>query len=178
MGFESIEPRALQEMNKRQNLTLGVEAYPRLVAAARRRGILVVGEMVVGFDADDTAGLARCAQFLERAGFDLLRLQILQPLPGTRLFERLQREERLWLRDFPADWQKLADSFTMGVQFRPAQLQPEALQAWVKRTGMDFYRRRRIARRSLRILLRSRSPRLAATAALMSFKSRKTYVNA
>ena len=178
VGFESINPASLAEMGKKLNLRFGVESYERLVRNAQERGILVVGEIVVGADADTADVLADTAAFLERIDFDLLRLQILQPLPGTRLFERLEAEGRLHLNDFPADWIRLCEGFTMGVHFDTLGTSATDLQHWVRRTGLAFYRPRRIARRVARVLRLTHSPSLAATVAVMNAKSRRTYANA
>jgi radical SAM superfamily enzyme YgiQ (UPF0313 family) len=178
VGFESINPASLEEMGKRLNLRFGVDSYERLVRNAQERGILVVGEIVVGADADDAQVLADTGRFLERIDFDLLRLQILQPLPGTRLFERLREEGRLHLQDFPEDWRALCRGFTMGVHFDTRGTSALELQRWVKRTGLDFYRPGRIARRAARVLRLTRSPALAATVVAMNLKSRRTYAGA
>ena len=178
VGFESINPASLEEMGKRLNLRFGVDSYQRLVRNAQERGILVVGEIVVGADADTAEVLADTASFLERIDFDLLRLQILQPLPGTRLFDRLQAEGRLHLQDFPADWQKLCEGFTMGVHFDTVGVPAFELQRWVKETGLAFYHPLRIAKRVARVLRSTRSPALAGLIAVMNAKSRRTHAGA
>jgi radical SAM superfamily enzyme YgiQ (UPF0313 family) len=178
VGFESINPASLEEMGKRLNLRFGVDSYQRLVRNAQERGILVVGEIVVGADADTAEVLADTAAFLERIGFDLLRLQILQPLPGTRLFDRLEAEGRLHLRDFPADWRRLCEGFTMGVHFDTVGVPAPELQRWVRDTGLAFYHPLRIARRVARVLRLTRSPGLATTVAVMNAKSRRTHSGA
>ncbi len=178
VGFESINPDSLAEMGKRLNLRVGVDSYERLVRNAQQRGILVVGEIVVGADADTPAVLADTASFLERIDFDLLRLQILQPLPGTRLFDRLEAEGRLHLRDFPADWRRLCEGFTMGVHFDTAGTPAGSLQRWVRDTGLAFYHPLRVARRVGRVLRLTGSPALATTVAVMNAKSRRTHAGA
>lgn len=178
VGFESINPDSLEEMGKKLNLRFGVESYRRLVRNAQERGLLVVGEMVVGADADDAAVLAETGAFLKAIDFDLLRLQILQPLPGTRLFERLRNEDRLRIHRFPDDWRKLCEGFTMGVHYDTLGTSPQELQRWVKATGLDFYRPARVAKRAARVLRLTRSPALAATTVAMNLKSRRTYAGA
>jgi radical SAM superfamily enzyme YgiQ (UPF0313 family) len=178
VGFESVNPDSLKDMNKKLNLKYGVESYNRLVENAQRRKILIVGEMIVGTDSDDEQVLEKTEQFLDTINFDILRLQIMQPLPGTKLFDRLAQEERLDLKDFPEDWRKLADEFTMGVHYQPKNLDRKTLQRWVKRVGTKFYSPWRIIKRAWKCFLYTLSPRMALTIIVMSFKSRKTYVNA
>ena len=178
VGFESIHPASLAEFGKKLNLRIGAEAYPRLVRKAQARGLLVVGELIVGADADDAETLRATASFLREADFDLLRLQILQPLPGTRLFARLQDEGRLLLRDFPEDWRKLCEGFTMGVHFRTKGIEAEELRRWVRQTGLDWYRPERMLGRAWRVARLTRSPALAATCLAMNVQSRRTYAGA
>lgn len=164
-------------MRKVINLKVGPEGYGRLIRRAQSHGLLIVGEIVVGADHDTPETLAQTAAFIEDSGFDLLRLQILQPLPGTDLFDRLQREGRLLLRDFPADWQRLAEDFVLGVQFTPKKLDAPTLQRWTVETGRRFYANAQLARRVLRVALRTRDPLLATLLMLNSLKSRRTYDN-
>lgn len=177
VGFESIEPESLREMRKTVNLRYGPEAYGALIRRAQRHGLLVVGELVVGSDHDTPETLARTAAFIRESGLDLLRLQILQPLPGTDLFERLRDDGRLLLHDFPADWRKLAADFVMGVHYTPRQIERTALQRWTAETGRAFYAPATLALRVARIAARTRAPLLAALVLANSLKSRKTYVN-
>ena len=177
VGFESINPSSLKEMGKSLNLKYGVETYRKLVAKAKRHKLLVVGEMLVGNDADDMDTLRRTEAFIDDIGFDILRLQIVQPLPGTRLFEKLQAEDRLLLKNFPEDWNKLRDSFLVGVHFRLKQLNAKELQGWVKRVGLAFYRPDRIVRRVWSNYRTSGSVRLALVTMLLNWKSRKSYAN-
>jgi hypothetical protein len=140
--------------------------------------MLVVGEMIVGSDSDTADVLKRTGDFLRSINFDILRLQIMQPLPGTELFEKLKREGRLELADFPADWQKLSDGFTMGVHFAPKNLSKTQLQRWVKKAGLEFYSPLNMVRRAWKTFRFTGRPRMALTTLIMNFKSRKTYANA
>lgn len=177
VGFESVNPSSLKEMGKSLNLKYGVDAYKRLVANAKRHRLLVVGEMLVGNDADDMDTLRLTEKFIDEIGFDILRLQIVQPLPGTRLFEKLQKENRLFLKHFPEDWNKLRDSFLVGVHFQLKQLETRALQTWVKRVGLKFYRPGRIIRRGWSNYRLTGSWRLALITMILNWKSRKSYAN-
>jgi len=178
VGFESINPDSLKDMNKTLNLKYGADSYRALVDNAQRRGILVVGEMIIGTDADTPDVLDRTKEFLRIIDFDILRLQIMQPLPGTELFAKLQREGRLELTEFPKDWQKLSDGFTMGVHFKPKNLTKRQIQRWVKETGLEFYSPAGMARRAWKTWRITGRPRMALTALVMNLKSRKTYANA
>lgn len=178
IGFESINPASLKDMNKVLNLKYGPDSYYDLVENARRRKILVVGEMIVGNDSDDAEVLARTSAFLRKINFDILRLQILQPVPGTRLYEQLERENRLLISDFPADWDKMTNSFVMGVHYVPKSISAGELKAWVKKTGSEFYSHGRIMARAWKNFMITKSLRIAVVTIAMNYKSRKSYVNA
>lgn len=178
VGFESINPDSLKDMNKKLNLKYGVESYKRLVSNAQKRKILVVGEMILGNDSDDADVLKKTADFLRTVNFDILRLQILQPLPGTKLYENLAYENRLLLQKFPEDWQKIAEDFVLGVHYKVKKLEPRELQRWIKKTGMEFYSFSNIFKRALKSLIMTRDIKFAATIIVMSLKSKKSYANA
>jgi radical SAM superfamily enzyme YgiQ (UPF0313 family) len=177
VGFESIDPESLREMNKSLNLRFGPESYPRLIENAHRHGLVVVGELVVGTDHDTLETLRQTARFIDTSNLDLLRLQILQPLPGTKLFDRLQSEGRLHLHDFPADWERLSDDFILGVHYETRHLSRRELQQWVVDTGRRFYAPGPSLLRSLKAGLRSRDAVAPALLLFSSWSSGRSYRN-
>ncbi len=178
VGFESINPESLKEMNKTLNLKFGVDSYAGLVANAQKRKILVTGEMIVGNDSDTLDVLRRTGDFLKAINFDLLRLQIMQPIPGTKLYESLKEEGRLLLKDFPEDWKKMEKDFIMGVHFIPRNLKIHELKKWVRDTGLEFYSPLRIMSRAIKALVHTKNPKMALVTVAMNYKSRKSYANA
>jgi radical SAM superfamily enzyme YgiQ (UPF0313 family) len=177
VGFESINEEALKEMGKTVNLRYGVGSYPSLIRNAHRKGILVIGEIIMGFDSDTLEGLQATRRFIDQSEMDLLRLQILQPIPGTRLYEKLESQGRLTISHFPEDWNRFTENFVMGVHYRLKNMEAAELQALVKEAGTSFYSPGKVCRRMWRILSRTRDPSLVLVAALNSYNSRKTYVN-
>jgi len=104
-------------------------------------------------------------------------LQILQPLPGTRLYDRMESEGRLLIRNFPEDWQIFTDNFVMGVNYKLNHMSTRQLQETVKEIGSAFYSPLRMAGRLVRILYHTRSLSIALLVLLNSINSRKAYVN-
>jgi radical SAM superfamily enzyme YgiQ (UPF0313 family) len=178
VGFESINPDSLKEMNKTLNLKFGVDSYTGLVANAQKRKILVTGEMIVGSDSDTPEVLRKTGNFLKTINFDLLRLQIMQPIPGTKLYQSLEEEGRLLLKNFPQDWKKMEQDFILGVHFIPKCLSAYELKKWVRDAGLNFYSPLNVANRAFKTLLNTRSLRMAFVTAVMNYKSRKSYANA
>ena len=176
VGFESVNPASLREMRKAANISR-VNRYHELIANAARHGILVTAEIVLGFDADTPETLALTRRFIRDTGFDVLRLQILQPLPGTETFDRLEREGRLYLTKFPEDWDALRDNFVLGVNFELKNLDAYELKRAVVDMGKEFYGPVNLARASARVFRRFRDPLVLAYYVILALKARKTYRN-
>jgi radical SAM superfamily enzyme YgiQ (UPF0313 family) len=103
IGFESPRPEGAREtQGKHKRLS-----YHDSRAAVRRiqqHGIIVAGSYIIGLDGDE-AGIGRLiADTAERIGVDFLNVMFLTPLPGTRLWEELEADNRLALDEFPGDW--------------------------------------------------------------------------
>lgn len=176
IGFESINPESLKDMNKMLNLKkFPPDTYSKLVDNARERKIIITAEMVFGNDADDEDVLIQTEQYLKTASFDILRLYAKQTLPGTRFYKKMKQEGRLKLKNFPEDWDKTREKFVAGIHFDMKNLTEERLQGWMKNVGMTFYAPRKIALRSLRFLRITRNIKLAMTLAWVSVKGRKWY---
>ena len=175
VGFESINAESLAEMRKRQNVRMGAERYKDLIANAHRHGLSVTGEFLIGADGDTPESLRETREFILSSGLDLMRLNILQPMPGTDLLERWQTDGRLTIDDFPADWDRLqADAF-LSVVYRPKHFTARELQEFARETGRAFYGFRSIARRTATGAARMRSLTGTVAMAAVNVKSRGLY---
>lgn len=95
VGIESPQAECLQECNKVQNVDRD------LVGAVRqlhRAGIQVMAGFIVGFDADKLDVFERQRRFIHEAGVVTAMVGMLTALPGTRLFTRLTKENRIMSR--------------------------------------------------------------------------------
>ncbi len=92
IGIETPSPEGLQETGKAQNLRTDMEAAVRKIQTA---GIGVMGGFILGFDSDTEDIFDRQIDFIQRTGIPKAMMGLLTALPGTRLFQRLQRENRL-----------------------------------------------------------------------------------
>lgn len=128
VGFESINDRALQEMHKGQSSDDVREAVRRF----HRHAIRVHGMFVFGSDADDEQVLRSTGEFVCDERMDSVQYMILTPFPGTELFYRLEREERILHRNW-----RYFDA--MHVVFRPRNLAPYRLQTLAIETYGDYY---------------------------------------
>jgi radical SAM superfamily enzyme YgiQ (UPF0313 family) len=92
VGIETPNEDSLAECNKKQNMNRDlVEDVKRL----QRAGLQVQGGFIVGFDNDTTSIFQRQIDFIQRSGIVTAMVGLLQAPPGTRLYERLQQEDRL-----------------------------------------------------------------------------------
>jgi len=60
-----------------------------------RSGLQVMGGFIVGFDSDKPSIFQRQIAFIQKSGIVTAMVGMLQAPPGTRLFDRLQRERRV-----------------------------------------------------------------------------------
>ncbi len=139
VGFESVNPRTLRLYDKAQT----VEAMERAVSAIHAAGISVHGMFVFGSDADDAETIRETASWAKAHDLDTAQFLILTPLPGTRVFEDLQRAGRL----LSPDW-ALYD--THHVVFRPMGMSPLALQTETLGAQGTFYSIGQVLRSALR----------------------------
>ena len=130
IGFESLNEEALQGMDKTRNLMVGVRNYKDVVRKIHGHGIGVIGAFVFGSDGDRKDVFERTTEFIEDAHIDAIQLSVLTPLPGTRLYDRLNQEGRLLRTDYPEDW-KYYD-FLEPV-FEPRHMSPDELKEGVTR---------------------------------------------
>jgi len=140
IGIETVDQANLDALDKGFNDT---RLYRQRIAAIRRQGIGIVAGMIVGLDSDDVGVFQRTLRFLQGMHIDALQLNILTPLPGTPLFDDLERQGRVVDRD----WRHY--------DFRHCVLQPAGMTARQLQDGADwlyrqFYRLDRILWRFLR----------------------------
>ncbi len=135
IGFESPAPEGLRELGKKFNLLGGRDLHAS-VQRIQRHGILVVGSFVIGLDVDGPGIGGRIAAAAGRYGVDALNALVLTPLPGTRLWDQMQAEDRILLDDFPHDWRHYTLTYPVA---RYAQLSTDEIIAEVDTCNRDFY---------------------------------------
>jgi radical SAM superfamily enzyme YgiQ (UPF0313 family) len=91
IGFESVDPAALKEMNKNQT----VDEIRHAIREIRRRRIHVHGMFVFGFDSDTPATTRATVSFALEEKIDSAQFLILTPLPGSSFYTRMLAEGRL-----------------------------------------------------------------------------------
>lgn len=124
IGIEAENPDALKDTNKRVNLRLGVDNYQKAFRMLHRHGIVVLGAFIFGMETDSVESLEKRTKYVLSSSVDVVQASVMTPLPGTKLFDKISREDRLLCRNFPKDWQHFHFS---DVVFKPAGMTAEEL---------------------------------------------------
>jgi radical SAM superfamily enzyme YgiQ (UPF0313 family) len=106
LGIEAETEEQLVEANKRVNLRMGTGSYRQVFRKIQHHGIGVIAGLILGWDSDTRESIAARATFALRCGADSFQTSVLTPLPGTELFEKMRKEDRLLYTNFPQDWQR------------------------------------------------------------------------
>ncbi|MDB5321627.1 MAG: radical protein [Phycisphaerales bacterium] len=143
IGFESLDPANLADMNKSFNTMRG--GFDNALANLRRHRVRVYGTFIFGYDRDTLDSFARTVRFAERHAMYIAAFNHLTPFPGTPLYDRLRDEGRL---RYEAWW--LDDRYRYNqIPFTPAGMDAAELQRGCLEARRDFYSWRSIARRGL-----------------------------
>ncbi|MBN1938731.1 MAG: B12-binding domain-containing radical SAM protein [Candidatus Aminicenantes bacterium] len=96
IGFESVNPKSLQESHKAQS----VEELNRAVRVFRRNRIHIHGMFVFGFDQDDRGTVRETVAWARKHRLTSSQFLILTPLPGSEFFNKVTKEERIAFKDW------------------------------------------------------------------------------
>ncbi|TVM19183.1 hypothetical protein DPQ33_02155 [Oceanidesulfovibrio indonesiensis] len=140
IGFESLNQATINAVGKHTNR---VTEYAECVRKLHERGIGVMGTFIVGFDEDGPEVFDRIADFALENQLETAFTLILTPLPGTRVYERMEAEGRITSRD----WQ---DYDHGSVAFTPRNMTPSQLHWGMRSCWKRIYSLRGIRRRILR----------------------------
>jgi radical SAM superfamily enzyme YgiQ (UPF0313 family) len=140
VGFESVSQKTIDKIGKSTNK---VEKYKKAVENVHANKMAIIGSFIFGFDTDTKEVFDETLKMIRDLKIDLADFCILTPFPGTPLFDKLEKEDRI----FEKDWSK----YTMrNVVFKPKNLTPEELLEGVKRMYIEFYSTQNTVRRIFR----------------------------
>lgn len=135
IGIESIHTETLEDMNKRFNKT---SKYGEMLANLRRRGISYSLNFIFGWDGENDGSFQSTLKFLAEHKVPVAYFNILTPVKGTPLYERLQSEGRIL--NHP-DIDRWPGQFC---HIRLPSGTPAVLERNVERMHRDFYSLRSI----------------------------------
>ena len=140
IGFESFSTKNLKTMGKGFNQP---SRYAEAVKRIHDRGIGIMGTFIVGLDDDDPGVFQRIIDFSVDSKLDWALTFIMAPYPGTDSFLRLEKEGRIFCRD----WEKY-DS--LNVVYQPLQMSVEELEKGMRRIWKEVFSTSSIYRRILK----------------------------
>lgn len=129
VGIESINESCLDSVGKGFN---NVVQYAELFERMHRVGIVPYASVIFGFDSEFVETFSATTRFLKKHLVGNAAFFLLTPLPGTNLFDRLSRENRL----FHKDWSRYN---LTNVVFEPKNFSASKLTEEYWRTFQDYY---------------------------------------
>lgn len=129
IGFDSVSQKSIDAIGKTTNK---VNEYKAVINKIHDFGMNVEGSFMFGFDAD-TSDIFDCTlDFVCDCELDEAEFYILTPFPGTPLFDRLEKQNRILIRD----WSKYDGT---NVVFKPKHITAEELIDGIKKMYDGFY---------------------------------------
>jgi len=128
VGLESINPATLKAYNKSQDL----DAVKECVINFHKFGINVHGMFVFGSEQDHYQVIRDTVKFSRNIDLDSLQYLILTPVPGTPVYQEMEKQNRIICRD----WSQYDGHHTV---FQPRQFTPYELQTETIRAMKKFY---------------------------------------
>ena len=106
IGIETEQEEGLAESDKRINMKMGVASYEKIFKKVHQHGIAVIAGFMFGWDSDTPQRIMQRVEYIRRSRADSIQSTFVTPLPGTRLFHKLEQEDRFIHNHFPNDWQR------------------------------------------------------------------------
>ncbi|MFH1072596.1 MAG: radical SAM protein [Nanoarchaeota archaeon] len=135
IGIESIFDESLDSLGKPYNAAQNKESIKLL----REEGFWVHGMMMPGAEGDTKERLKETSHWINE-NLDSVQLFPPTPIPGTRLFKRMEEEGRILTHDY-----SLYDG--QNVLIRPSHMTPYDLQLTINQMYLSFYSAPRSIRR-------------------------------
>jgi radical SAM superfamily enzyme YgiQ (UPF0313 family) len=163
IGIESEKEEQLEEANKKLNLRMGTSKYKEVFDRIHKYGISVLGALIYGLDSDTVDDLYARTQFAIESNMDAMQATIVTPLPGTGLYDRMLKENRLLFTNYPEDWKHY---HFLEVVHKPKKLEPKAFMEAMLDNWSIMYDDKLLQKKMLKTLKQTRSARAAAWAYL------------
>ncbi len=168
IGIESEREDQLVGANKKLNAKMGVNSYDEVFRKIHKYGIAVIAGIIFGWEDDTIERIDHRVKFTRESHADSIQSTMLTPLPGTRLFERMKKEGRLVMNNFPEDWQHYGYE---SLVFAPIHMDRIELQDYIYKAYNKVYEPAFLKRRMLKTWWRTGS----LTSAYWSFMSNWNY---
>ena len=92
IGFESISQKTMNNIGKTTNK---IQDYKKAIEKIKDYDMNITGSFIFGFDEQETSTFEETMSMLNQLDIDVACFNILTPFPGTKLFERIKKENRI-----------------------------------------------------------------------------------
>jgi radical SAM superfamily enzyme YgiQ (UPF0313 family) len=138
-GFETLNPKNIKEYCSKSKSPMN---YKKTIEKINDYGMNVIGNFMFGFDNDTRDTFKTTLDVLYEWNLIVSNFFILTPFPGTPIYNQLEREKRI----FHKDWSKYDMS---NVVFQPKNMTPEELRNGLVSLYKEYYQTERSIKRSL-----------------------------
>lgn len=147
IGFESLKIENIKQMGKNQNLNIN---YDESIKELNKRGIKIYASFILGYDYDDPESIKKTLDYAIKKKFFIINFTQLTPFPGTRLYNRLKKENRLIYNKW---W--LDPNYTYGkIVYIPKKMSPGLLYNLCSKYKIKFYSYNSIIKRLTPLLFK------------------------
>jgi len=129
IGFDSISQKSLDSIGKKTNIA---DQYITVIEKIHDFGMNVEGSFMFGFDTDTSDIFDSTLDFICKSEIDKAEFHILTPFPGTPLFDELEKQNRILIKD----WSKYDGK---NVVYMPKHLTAEDLTNGIQKMYNGFY---------------------------------------
>jgi len=128
IGLESLSEQNLKYIDNDGWKAKKLKSYKEDIWRIQEQGIGVMGAFIIGFDNDNKQTLQDTIDFINENCMGSCQATILTPLPGTRLREKMEKENKI----LPLSWENytLNDSIILHPTFTKEELEAELLNIY------------------------------------------------
>jgi radical SAM superfamily enzyme YgiQ (UPF0313 family) len=131
IGFESVNRETQSKILKFRKMKIN---YSEAIQRFHSEGIPILGAFIFGFDNENKDIFDQTIEFALSVKLDFAQFKPLPPYPGTCLYHRLQKEDRLLVPDW---WLKRYKSNAL--LFRPKSMTPDEFLEGMERVKKQFF---------------------------------------
>ncbi len=142
VGFESVSQAALNGIKKTHNK---VEDFRKMIDRIHDYGMTVQGGIIFGFDEDTPDIFDTTLEKMNELEMDVVEINILTPYPGTPLYDRMEKSNRILTKD----WSKYNQ---VEVVYQPKNMTVKELYEGSRKVAKEFYTLPNIIKRNVKIL--------------------------
>ncbi|MCF8228339.1 MAG: B12-binding domain-containing radical SAM protein [Bacteroidales bacterium] len=155
LGIESEVVDSLMAMNKSVNYKIGVDNFSRIYENIHQAGIAVLGAFILGLESDTATSIRKRVDYILNSAVDAMQVTILTPLPGTVLYERLEKSGKLLYTNYPADWERYN---VTELVYQPDHIGIEEFQHVTSEGWNTLYNSKALSKRIIKTAKATRNP--------------------